>query len=125
MGGTKNVLEACKINKINIPDLENDKDILDEYKNIFLIYKAQYSIFLTDKFFSWRKKIILKYLKRYNIVYLNFSLTNDILTIIDTINKLIEGKLSNQMDMPLKLSFDKCFIFITCLILYYYYNKFC
>ena len=41
------ILKCCKINKIHIPDLENDKDILDE-KILFLrnsVFKQAYPKF--------------------------------------------------------------------------------
>jgi len=83
------IMKCCKINKIHISQIENKKEIINEYKNILCLFRSQYSIFLTDKFFSWRKRLILRYLKRYNIVYLNFNYRTDILSIIECINKII------------------------------------
>jgi hypothetical protein len=79
---------CCKINNIRFLDL--DKNI--KYDDLFNIFNSNYSIFLTSKFFrkySLRYKLILRYFKTYDIVYLNYNHKNNIINIIDIINQII------------------------------------
>ncbi len=82
------IKECCKINNIKLPDL--NKNI--KYNDLFNIFNSTYSIFLTNKFFrkySIRYKLILRYFKAYDIIYMNYDHKNDIINIIDIINQII------------------------------------
>lgn len=82
------IKKCCDINLINFPILERN----NKYDDLFNIFNSNYSIFLTSKFFrkySIRHKLILRYFKTYDIVYLNYNHKNDIINIIDIINQII------------------------------------
>ena len=86
------IKECCKINNIKFPILNNEKDI--RFNNIFKLMTSTYSIFLTNKFYkkyyNFKKRLLLNYFDTYNIVYLNYNHRNDILNIIEIINKILD-----------------------------------
>ena len=66
-------------------------------ENIFKLYSSDYCIFLKNKFFKNNivcfnfKKSLLEYFDKYEVVYLNYSEKNNIINIINIINKFIEN----------------------------------
>jgi hypothetical protein len=87
----ENILrKCCEINNIVFPRLTNDNEIKREYKNILRLLSSEYSLFLTNKYYRWSKKFLLKYLDKYEITYLNYNCKNDILKLINVINSIIE-----------------------------------
>ena len=87
------IKKCCLINNIKYPKINDEKYISVQCKYIFRLMKTNYAIFFTNKFYNgirkWFKKSLLKYFKNYDIVYLNYNTRDDILNIINIINKII------------------------------------
>ena len=67
----------------------------DENTVLNLLY-SDYVIFLTDKFFNFKNRYLLTYLKKYNIVCFNYKHREDILTTLEFLNFFI--KMSNNFE---------------------------
>jgi len=91
------ILKPFIINNINEYEYNylfesDDVSILD----IINILYSDYTIFLTGKFFNNNtcfnfKKNLLKYFKKYNIVYLNYQYKNKIINLINLLNIFIKN----------------------------------
>jgi hypothetical protein len=60
------------------------------------LLNSDYVIFLTDKFFNFRNRYLLKYFCKYNIVYFNYKYKEDILITLEFLNFFI--KMSNEYE---------------------------
>jgi hypothetical protein len=67
----------------------------DENKVLNLL-NSDYVIFLTDKFFNFRNRYLLKYFNKYNIVFFNYKHKDDILITLEFFNFFI--KMSNNCE---------------------------
>ena len=57
---------------------------------IIKLLKSDYVIFLTDKFFNWYNKLLLKYFKKYNIIFFKYNDREEILNTLEVINYYIK-----------------------------------
>ena len=86
-----NILKPYILNNMNEYMIFSEISIID----IINILYAEYTIFLTGKFFINTcfnlKKNLLKYFNKYNIVYLNYEHKNKIINLINIINNFIKN----------------------------------
>jgi hypothetical protein len=82
------ILECCYVNNMECPDFTSLMKI-KKYDNIYKLFNSEYTIFLTNKFFAWKKIKLLKYFDKYETVYLDYNNKFQILKLLNTINNLI------------------------------------
>jgi hypothetical protein len=64
--------------------------------NIISLYKYEYVIFLTNRYYSFFKRKLLKYFDKYNILYLNYDNKSNILKEINNTNDIIKLNIINN-----------------------------
>ena len=69
---------------------------------IIKLLKSDYVIFLTDKFFNWYNKLLLKYFKKYDIIFFKYNDREEILNTLEVINYYIKQCLKKEISKNLK-----------------------
>ena len=82
-------LTCEKIYNILEPYIEFKNTIFEPVIDIIKLYYSDYIIFLTNKFFNLKKKLLVCF-DKYNVVYFNYADKNKIINIINIINNFIK-----------------------------------
>ena len=83
--------------------------------NVLQMLNSTYVIFLTNKYFSWFNRLLLKYFSKYNIIFFNFNDKDEILNILDIINYFIKHETSdnkNRFKIKLKIKHIRMIYFL-------------
>jgi hypothetical protein len=73
---------------------------------ILTLLRSEYVIFLTNKFYSFFKKSLLKYFDKYDIYYINYNTKSSFITELNKFNTLVKNvslRNKNIVDLNLKL----------------------
>ena len=71
---------------------------MSSINNITLLYKYEYVIFLTNRYYSFFKRKLLKYFDKYNILYLNYDNKSNILKELNNTNDIIKLNIINNIN---------------------------
>jgi hypothetical protein len=85
-------MDSILINELNNLNEENKiKEEKEIFSNIIRLLEAEYTIFLTNKFFGWLNYSLRNFFNKYNIVYFNYNDKKNILLLIDKLNNNIKN----------------------------------
>ncbi len=83
--------------------------------NVLQMLNSTYVIFLTNKYFSWFNRLLLKYFSKYNIIFFNYNDKDEILNILDIINYFIKHETpdnKNRLKIKLKIKHMRMIYFL-------------
>jgi hypothetical protein len=90
----------CIINKFNNNNIIDDINI---FEHCFKLFTYEYVIFITNRYYGFFKRGLLKYFDKYNILYLNYDKKNIILKYLENINNFIKNDNKKNKDIVLQM----------------------